>query len=64
MDQPDVGCLTAAPHQTRMLIRTERPYQIGTNCIIDSNDSTITLDDRGWYDYSTPIGTPTGREFS
>jgi N-acetyl sugar amidotransferase len=34
-----------------MTIRTVRPYQICTNCIMDTSDSKITFDDRGWCDY-------------
>ena len=29
----------------------KRPYQICTNCIMDTTDSNITFDDRGWCDY-------------
>jgi N-acetyl sugar amidotransferase len=28
-----------------------RPYQICTNCIMDTSDSNITFDERGWCDY-------------
>ncbi len=28
-----------------------RPYQICTNCIMDTSDPNITFDDRGWCDY-------------
>ena len=30
---------------------TKRPYQICANCIMDTTDSNITFDDRGWCDY-------------
>jgi N-acetyl sugar amidotransferase len=30
---------------------TRRPYQICTNCIMDTSDSNITFDERGWCDY-------------
>lgn len=33
-----------------MLMNT-RKYQICTNCIMDTSDSTITFDERGWCDY-------------
>ncbi len=29
----------------------QRKYQICTNCIMDTSDSTITFDERGWCDY-------------
>jgi N-acetyl sugar amidotransferase len=29
----------------------KRDYQICTNCIMDTSDSTITFDERGWCDY-------------
>ncbi|MGE4239649.1 N-acetyl sugar amidotransferase [Ramlibacter sp.] len=29
----------------------DRPYQICTNCIMDTSDSTITFDERGWCEY-------------
>lgn len=29
----------------------KRKYQICTNCIMDTSDSTITFDDRGWCDF-------------
>jgi N-acetyl sugar amidotransferase len=29
----------------------KRPYQICTNCIMDTSDSNITFDSRGWCDY-------------
>ncbi|HET8550504.1 MAG TPA: hypothetical protein VFL57_20980, partial [Bryobacteraceae bacterium] len=28
-----------------------RPYQICTNCIMDTSDSHITFDEKGWCDY-------------
>jgi N-acetyl sugar amidotransferase len=30
---------------------TKRPYQICSNCIMDTSDSNITFDNRGWCDY-------------
>ncbi len=30
---------------------SSRPYQICTNCIMDTSDSGIVFDDRGWCDY-------------
>ena len=30
---------------------TQRPYQICSNCIMDTSDSTLTFDERGWCDY-------------
>lgn len=30
---------------------SSRKYQICTNCIMDTSDSTITFDERGWCDY-------------
>lgn len=30
---------------------TPRKYQICTNCIMDTSDSTLTFDERGWCDY-------------
>lgn len=30
---------------------TERPYQICSNCIMDTSDSNIRFDERGWCDY-------------
>jgi N-acetyl sugar amidotransferase len=30
-----------------------RPYRICANCIMDTSDSNITFDDRGWCDYCT-----------
>ena len=30
---------------------SERKYQICTNCIMDTSDSTISFDERGWCDY-------------
>lgn len=30
---------------------TSRPYQICTNCIMDTSDSGIVFDERGWCDY-------------
>jgi N-acetyl sugar amidotransferase len=32
-------------------IRTARPYQICTNCIMDTSDSLIAFDERGWCEY-------------
>lgn len=29
----------------------DRPYQICTNCIMDTTDSNITFDEKGWCDY-------------
>src|SRR5258705_9208186 len=29
----------------------KRPYQICANCIMDTSDSNITFDARGWCDY-------------
>ncbi len=29
----------------------QRPYQICTNCIMDTSDPKITFDARGWCDY-------------
>lgn len=29
----------------------QRKYQICTNCIMDTSDTTLTFDDRGWCDY-------------
>lgn len=29
----------------------QRPYQICSHCIMDTSDSSITFDDRGWCDY-------------
>ena len=34
-----------------MSIRNTRQYQICTNCIMDTSDSNITFDERGWCDY-------------
>jgi N-acetyl sugar amidotransferase len=31
--------------------RARRPYAICANCIMDTSDSNITFDDRGWCDY-------------
>jgi hypothetical protein len=28
-----------------------RPYRICANCIMDTSDSNITFDERGWCDY-------------
>src|SRR5689334_3108633 len=33
------------------LARSERQYQICTNCIMDTTDALITFDSRGWCDY-------------
>ena len=30
---------------------SKRPYQICSNCIMDTSDSNITFDARGWCDY-------------
>lgn len=30
---------------------TKRPYQVCSNCIMDTSDSNITFDERGWCDY-------------
>jgi len=35
----------------RDLDMNSRKYQICTNCIMDTSDSTITFDDRGWCDF-------------
>ena len=32
-------------------VSPKRPYQICTNCIMDTSDSNITFDARGWCDY-------------
>jgi N-acetyl sugar amidotransferase len=32
-------------------MNNKRPYQICTNCIMDTSDPTITFDDRGWCDF-------------
>lgn len=32
-------------------LRTMRPYQICTNCIMDTSDSGIVFDEKGWCDY-------------
>lgn len=32
-------------------MKSKRPYQICSNCIMDTSDSNITFDDRGWCDY-------------
>ena len=29
----------------------QRTYQICSNCIMDTTDSTLTFDERGWCDY-------------
>ena len=51
----------------------KRPYQICTNCIMDTSDSNITFDERGWCDYcnnyyeniiQTGTQTNTGRSCS
>lgn len=34
-----------------MTVLSKRPYMICTNCIMDTSDSNITFDDRGWCDY-------------
>jgi N-acetyl sugar amidotransferase len=34
-----------------MTVSSKRPYMICTNCIMDTSDSNITFDDRGWCDY-------------
>ena len=30
---------------------SKRNYQICTNCIMDTSDTTLTFDERGWCDY-------------
>jgi len=32
-------------------IEATRPYQLCVNCIMDTSDSNITFDERGWCDY-------------
>lgn len=32
-------------------MKNNRPYQICVNCIMDTSDSNITFDERGWCDY-------------
>jgi len=32
-------------------VSMKRPYAICTNCIMDTSDSNITFDERGWCDY-------------
>lgn len=34
-----------------MPLPTNRPYQICANCVMDTTDSAITFDERGWCDY-------------
>ena len=34
-----------------MTVSSKRPYMICTNCIMDTSDSNITFDSRGWCDY-------------
>ena len=44
-----MGC-TQLKIQTRRKM-TKRDYQICSNCIMDTSDSKITFDERGWCDY-------------
>lgn len=37
--------------QMPSVVKVKRPYQICANCVMDTTDSNITFDDRGWCDY-------------
>jgi N-acetyl sugar amidotransferase len=47
--------VTSNPQSTHswhdMKAQSKRPYQICTSCIMDTSDSNITFDERGWCDY-------------